>query len=425
MEIGRRGHGGTLSGCRAGPNAVGSQPMTTSWRFGTERDLDGIWDVFRIGFGAHERERQRWMHDLDPARTALIEGSRGEVAAAAHLRDFEQVFGARPVPLAGYSPVAVLPEHRGRGLGTAVTVAPYPDLRERGRVVAGLFPASVALYRGAGFEVGGSYVQRRLPAAHLRAIAEPASGLATVRRGGVDDLPAVHALYDRIARGREGAVLRDTTWWERRLPSTLDDLQLYVVEAAESGVLAGYAAYRHGPGRDPYDYSVVVSEVVAEDDAALRSLWRVVGSSGAQAPDVTIVGPAEDPLFLLLGETEPTAVRTETRWMVRLIDAAGAVAARGWNPLVRGRVDLAIHDPHAPWNDGRWVLEIDSGSGTLTPGGAGAVEVGISALSSWWVGYADATALRAAGRISCADDAQVHLMDHLCPRADLSLADFY
>ena len=60
------------------------------------------------------------------------------------------------------------------------------------------------------------------------------------------------------------------------------------------------------------------------------ALWRVVGSSGSQAPDVDVIGPAEDDLFLLLDHAAPDVVRSEIRWMLRLIDAPGAVAARGW-----------------------------------------------------------------------------------------------
>ena len=46
------------------------------------------------------------------------------------------------------------------------------------------------------------------------------------------------------------------------------------------------------------------------------------------------------------------------RWMTRLVDPVGAVAARGWPPGVAGTVPLELHDP--VWDDrtGRYVAEM-------------------------------------------------------------------
>ncbi|MEO6629819.1 MAG: sterol carrier protein domain-containing protein, partial [Aquihabitans sp.] len=115
----------------------------------------------------------------------------------------------------------------------------------------------------------------------------------------------------------------------------------------------------------------------------------------------------------------------EIRWMIRLIDAAGAIAARGWNPTVSGRVDLAISDEHAPWNAGLWRLEVSGGTGRLIPGGAGTVEVSIQGLSSWWSGYANARTLSAAGLIRTADPRALATFDGLGATSPPTLVDFY
>lgn len=77
---------------------------------------------------------------------------------------------------------------------------------------------------------------------------------------------------------------RDRSWWKGRLPEDLAETMLYVVgDPAAPGEVAGYAIYRHGPARAPYDYSVVVGEVLADDPDVVKALWRVVASSGSQA----------------------------------------------------------------------------------------------------------------------------------------------
>ncbi|MCU1370193.1 MAG: family N-acetyltransferase [Ilumatobacteraceae bacterium] len=393
-------------------------------RFGTDADLDGLWDVFKTGFGATEQRRDQWLKGLDPQRALIVDGPRGEVAAASHIRPFRQWFGGRAVPLAGFSPVAVLPEHRGAGLGRAVTAGQYADLRERGEVIAGLFPASLALYRAVGFECAGSYVHRRFPANDIARI-RPARPV-DVRRGTVDDVAAVHRCHASAAPGRDGTVDRSTLWWEDRLPPDLDATMLYVVDdPGAPGELVGYAIYRHGTARAPYDYSVVVSEVLSNDPDVVRALWRVVASSGSQAPDLDVIGPAEDDLFLLADHAAPDVVRSEIRWMLRLVDVPGAVAARGWPAGASGRVHLAVVDEHAPWNHGTWILEVADGEARATPGGDGTVEASIGGLSSWWAGYAPATRLARTGHLRSADRRALVTMDGLLPAAPPVLPDFY
>lgn len=398
--------------------------MERPGRFGTDDDLDGIWEVFRLGFGIDDAQRDRWLALVDPSRVFLVNGDRGEIAAASNVRSFGQWFGGRCVELGGYSPVAVLPEYRGRGLARAVVTGHYADLRDRGVPAAGLFPSSVALYRSVGFELAGSYLRRRIPAAHFAALTAPPD--VVVRRGSRADLAAVIRCYNRTAPRIDGSLRRDEPLWEGRLPLDLAGKVLYVVDHPhDPGEVDGYAVYRTTAGRTGYDYSVTVDEVVADRPDTRRALWRVVGSSGSQAPDVVVVGPAEDPLFLLLGAADPVAVETEIRWMLRLIDAPAAVAARGWHPTVSGRVDLDLVDDHAPWNTGRWRLEVADGQGRLVSGGSGAVRLGIGALATWWAGYHGARALAAAGLVATDDPAALATFDGLGAATPPTLVDFY
>jgi predicted acetyltransferase len=102
-------------------------------------------------------------------------------------------------------------------------------------------------------------------------------------------------------------------------------------------------------------------------------------------------------LFFSLAEQEYLEMQDEWRWMTRVIDAPGAIAARGYPPGVRGCVDFRIIDPQCDWNDGRWRFEVDDGSASLTRGGDGDIEVGIGALSALYTGYAPARTLALGG----------------------------
>jgi predicted acetyltransferase len=237
---------------------------------------------------------------------------------------------------------------------------------------------------------------------------------------------AVRRLHARSAAGRDGTIDRSPDWWEEHVPSNLDETMLYVVDGgAPAGELLGYAVYRHGKGRHPYDYSVAVFEVLSDDPDVVRALWRVVASSGSQAPDLDVIGPAEDDLFLLADQAAPDVVRSEIRWMLRVVDLPGAVAGRGWHPDARGQVHLAVVDEHAPWNHGTWVLEVADGGARATPGGDGTVEASIGGLSSWWSGYATASRLARTGHLASADRRSLTTMDGLIAAVPSVLPDFY
>ena len=393
-------------------------------RRATAADAEGIWEVFRTCFGAAPAERDHWLAHLDPERAMVIDGPQGEVAAMTHVRPFEQWFGGRAVPLGGYSPVGVLPQHRNRGWGRAVCEAQLPDLRERGEVIAGLFPASLAFYRSLGFECAGSYVQRRFPVGDLASIRP--SRPVEVRRGTVEDLPAVHRGHAAAAPGRDGSLVRSAHWWAHLLAPDLQGVELYVVDdPTRVGEVIGYAAYRHRSVRAPYDYAISVFEVLSDDPDVLRALWQVVASSGTQAPEVDVIGPAEDDLFLLADGASPDVVRSEIRWMLRLVDLPGAIAARGWPSTAVGRVELEVVDDQAPWNAGRWVLEVEGGQARATPGGAGTVQATIGGLSSWWAGYAPPARLARTGSLRSTDAAAIQVMAELLPASPPVLPDFY
>ncbi|HJY58143.1 MAG TPA: sterol carrier protein domain-containing protein, partial [Streptosporangiaceae bacterium] len=100
-------------------------------------------------------------------------------------------------------------------------------------------------------------------------------------------------------------------------------------------------------------------------------------------------------------------------WMLRVVDAPAAIAARGFPAAVSLAVPLAIHDDARPANSGRWALTVTDGRGVLdplTPSGARAdppLTLGARGLAALYAGTPVST-LRQAGLAadgSPADDA--------------------
>jgi predicted acetyltransferase len=111
--------------------------------------------------------------------------------------------------------------------------------------------------------------------------------------------------------------------------------------------------------------------------------------------------------------------------MLRVVDAPGAVAARGFPPAVRATVDLEIADRQCDWNAGRWQLTVEEGYATLAKGGDGDVSLTINAFSALYSGYASATTLRQAGMLTGGDARALSDLTAAFSGPTPSIVDFY
>jgi len=386
-----------------------------------EDELRGAWRLLARSFNWPMGDDDKFLATVGPNERMRVAMVDGEVAGFSRVRPFGQFFGGRSVPMAGYSPVGVAPEFRGRGLGSTVTAAHFPVLRERGEVLAGLMPATTRLYRGVGFELGAVWAIRGLPIRSLQML-PPKPGVS-VRRATLDDAPAIEACYARHARSQPGWLDRPEVWWKRILVDAWDERHVYVVDGT-GGELAGYVAFRQEPDKNArWGFIVAVSELIADEVDVAVALWRMLGTSSSVSERVTTIGPPEHPLLLLLPEQDLKA-EVELRYMLRLVDAPGAVAARGFPP-VSVTVDLEVTDRQCDWNSGSWRLVVEDGVGRLERGGRGDVRLGIGAFASLYSGYSSAHVLAHAGLLTGASE-----RDHAALHAAFAgptpwLADFF
>ena len=406
--------------------AVGSRPVTSPLL--RAPDSDDEWrQCYRLAAHGFNGPRTPEAEDEAVGRMhrdrclAVMVGPT--VAAWSQVRPFGQFFGGRRVPMGGFSPVVTAAEHRGHGYGSMVTAAQFAPMRERGEVIAGLYPAQTQLYRGNGFEVAGVYTYRTVPTRSLHHL-RPA-GDVRLRPATVDDLPAVKDCYRRYAETQEGWLDRPDVWWEHLLP--VKDLGteqfVYVADGEGAGGLVGYVRYRQAKA-EPHGYTMQVAELCADEVDVALALWRMLGTSSTQAEHVRAAGPAEHPLLLLLPDQDLDTT-DEIRWMLRVVDAPGAIAARGFPSAVRTTVDLELADRPCEWNAGRWRLTVEDGHGTLEKGGDGDVRLGASAFAALYSGYASATTLRQTGLLTGGDAASWSALTAAFSGPTPSIADFY
>ena len=268
--------------------------------------------------------------------------------------DMRQWWCGRAVPMAGVSSVCVAPEDRGHGVGRAVMTALLGKIAAQGYPLSALYPATMPLYRSLGWELAGARHTAVIPARSLFSLTS-ADAAAEMRRAGPGDVDEVLAVIGRVHQAARDC--GPITWTAATVGRWLAEPELYFYLCAD-----GLLVYRWHHGND--DLFVESAEAISA--ATVRTFWSHVGSFGSMAEKVyPHLGPAD--AFWWLSRERDADIEHRSMWMLRVVDAAAAVAARGFPAAVSLRVPLLITDAARPANSGRWELAVSDGKGSLTP----------------------------------------------------------
>ena len=75
------------------------------------------------------------------------------------------------------------------------------------------------------------------------------------------------------------------------------------------------------------------------------------------------------------------------RWMVRILDVARALEARGFPPDLECELSLDVRDDVLPHNAQRFVLEVCKGRGRVRKGGRGKLRIDVRGLAALYTGH--------------------------------------
>ena len=367
-------------------------------------DLDDVLDLGLRAFGSvgpeHAQRHRRDAAERIAGHRYLGVRDGDRLVAAAAIIDMVQWWHGRAVPLGGITGVVVAPEDRGRGAGTHLMRAVLERCAERGHPLSMLYPATRGVYRRAGYEVAGRVNGYTFPMHALRGLA-PAGGERTpLRRVGEVDAEEVAAVLGRVHRasrrcGPTAFGPAEIPWWLRA-----DDVFCYL---AADGLLA--YAWQDG------NRAIDVKYLAGASETTLRTLWAAVASHGTIADRVHARLSPDDPLFWLLRDPagEP---HDAYQWMLRVLDPAAALTARGYPPGVRTEVTLTVDDPLLAAGSGTWHLTVADGTALAEPttATAGAVRLGPGTLAALYAGTPTST-LRLSGLLHGGDPATDAALD--------------
>lgn len=347
----------------------------------TDADIPTLVRIITLAFAGTTEGVTKWLteHGLQHLRV-LRDGD----AIPAMLRrvDMGQYFGGRPVGLMGIAGVGTAPEHRGRGYARQMMELIIREAHEQSVPLGGLYASTQALYRQSGFEQAGHRFLTKIPVARLVGIGKARRVIALTEA----DHPRVEAVYKKYAAHWAGALDRAPYGWQRIRKMWDAEYQGFGI-LDDAGELGGYLYLSQARDASTGRQELTLSDIAFTNADHARALIGLLADFEPMANTVTIGGGPMHPLVTLLPQ-QRYEVKFKDYWMLRVIDVAKAIEARGYSSAVRGGVTIEVGDDIVPANAGSWRVEIEGGRASVKRGsaGSGRVACDIKGLAAMYSG---------------------------------------
>jgi predicted acetyltransferase len=318
--------------------------------------------------------------------------------------------GGALVPVAGLTWVGVHPDHRRRGLLTAMMRHHFEQTRSEGVHLSALHASEPGIYGRHGYglasieytvEVGSGTT---FTAPHL----EDEVAAITTRYARVDD-PGMAERRRRcdlaLAPESMGTIIGADDFYQMMSHISPEESRgnepTRVLFAVRDGHDVGYVPFRR-THKWPNSRPAAEVEVrpMSGTPAARLALWRRLVELDLAGTIKAYNISSDDPLFSWVqGPRGISDVRPYDSLWVRLVDLPLALAARGYEDSCD--VVAEVTDTAAPWNAGRWRIRIADGAAEATPSTDDAeVTLSSAALAAAYLGGANLAAMLRGGVIS-------------------------
>jgi predicted acetyltransferase len=380
----------------ASSSSQASRAGLPSIRRATEADVQDLAALWALAFPGERsaEERARGLREGGPwggIENCWVGTTGGRLDGAFRTLPLVMHLLGRPVPTLGVAAVAVAPHARRRGLGAHLCRTALRIGRDRGDLLAALYPFRTDFYARLGFALAGELHRYRFPPEAVPAF----DGVDRVHMCD-DPLATLPPLYDSLLPAAHGLVKRSPKRWKAIVAASPLAFQIHArggtnPEGPPSGYLLGaIRKLPRGAGRE-----FRITEFLAVDLDSYRAGLGWLSAQRDAWRQVTLDALPGEQFHRLLAHPQLAGTsNTRVLWfpsatilrgpMVRILDTGGLLELLQPD---RGTV-LDLEDADVPENRGRWEVSTDGSAGVRQTG-----EPGPDALD-----IADASALLAAGR---------------------------
>ena len=327
-------------------------------------ELDEV--AYTVGYsfdGDRSLEALEHIRSLYTVLRPLAAFQDGRVVATLGLLPLAMAVNGGNQPFAGAASVACLPEHRRKGYVGQLLTRALEVMREEGQVLSGLHTPHFALYRRYGWMLAGRALRYSFRPKDI-ALTAPGRPRGEAIRVSEQDWAGLDAVYRAFISRRNGYLRRSDDWWRAGVLRNFYDRRGNLLDVAvwvdERDEWRGYLIYDIARQPDTAGRLRVRDFVPLDGDAhvgLVRYLLRhdVLGQ-------VQWWAPLDDPFLSLVDDPDRVQVTFEQGMFLRVVDVAGAFAARPCPAEASGqRLTLELTDEAAPWNAGCWRLEAEDG----------------------------------------------------------------
>ncbi|HEY0868547.1 MAG TPA: GNAT family N-acetyltransferase [Fimbriimonas sp.] len=302
-----------------------------------DRDRDEAFSVLALTYNDGreiEPEERRWR--LTAGYVAVLDG---RIVGVYGILPLTCTRGEAVLTHGGIAGVAVLPEHRRTGVGSAMLRYAPGRMRAEGLHLGSLYAYREAWYRKFGFEVAGRRLEIKCPVSRLPKVRTD----LPIRRLGPGDWRIFQPCFEAWAKERSGMSLRSETLWGRFLNESKPNA-IYVA----GDPVEGYVALSH---QTAFWADQRLSEVVWSTERGYQACLEIMTHLGINKESLTWYEPSDSP-FYTRHLDQGITVRLERPIMFRVNDVPESL--RRLKPRSEGRFTVAVDDELVPENRGPW-----------------------------------------------------------------------
>jgi predicted acetyltransferase len=313
-----------------------------------ERDSDGMHEVWSLTYNNGDPYPPERRNSTLKGSMNFVAECDGRIAAACNVLDLEVSRGAGALACGGVAAVAVLPEMRRSGVGTAMMSWLISHLREIGVPLASLYAFREPYYRRFGYEVAGKRLKIVCPVTRWPKFKSE----LPVRRLTPQDWQQLVPCYQAFARHRSGVVLRTEPQWQR----VLGENRPLTIYAAGDPVEA-YAVVSHVTNFWTTDH---ISEIAWSSRSGYESVLAMLGSMAINKSGLSWFEPS-DGLFYADYVDQGVDVILDRPIMFRVNDVAESLRLLRPEPDVAGAFIMGVEDALIRGNHGPWAVSFSEG----------------------------------------------------------------
>jgi predicted acetyltransferase len=319
------------------------------------------------------RERElNFKRTADPLvfKAVRVPGS-SDIAGGLVTGHWSHYFGGQPVSTAPIMAVGIAPEYRRQGYAFTLMAETLKELYKRGVAISTLFAANAPLYRKAGYETA---IERFKFTVNISDITTTSNSCQMVRHPNAWS-ETLDDLFTKFMIQQNGNIVRTQVMWNTRFDAPFFGTGFtYIIKSGNEPT--GYMVCFQNTDQDPLR---VTDYAFTTPDAGMRILTAIKDHS-SRLRKFTVSGGSADPLIQLLPEGKYELSKTEP-CMLRIVSVPLALEQRGYPSSLKSEIHFDIADDIIKENNGRFILKLKNGRGSVTLGGNGNVNIDIRTLA--------------------------------------------